>query len=67
MRYDVYSPARKITAHILLPKDKTCTALWVDECKTEYKITRIGDSNYVDFVLADLETTKVSIQIDFAN
>ena len=51
----------------LLPKDKTCTALWVDGCETDYEIKRIGESNYVDFVLTDLETSKVIIQIDFAN
>jgi hypothetical protein len=67
MRYDVYSPARKITAHILLPKDKTCVRLWVDGCEVDYKITRVGDSSYVDFVLINLESSKVSIQMDFAN
>ena len=65
MRYDVYSPARKIIAHILLPKEKSCLKLWVDECDTEYKITNIGNSKYVDFELTDIKTSKVSIQIDF--
>lgn len=67
MRYDVYSPARKMTAHILLPKEKGILKLWVDECDTEYKITNIGSSKYVDFELMDIDASKVSIQIDFAN
>ncbi|MBR6793417.1 MAG: hypothetical protein IKM48_03545 [Clostridia bacterium] len=67
IRYDVYSPARKITAHILLPKDKTCAKLWVDGCDTEYKIVSIGSSIYVDFELVDIKASKVSIQIDFDN
>lgn len=65
MRYDIYSPAQKITAHILLPKDKNCAKLWVDGCDTEYKITNIGDSKYVDFELTDINTSKISMQIDF--
>ena len=67
MRYDVYSPAKKITAHVLLPKDKNCSGLWIDGYNTEYKIATIENSNYVDFELTDIETSKVSIQIDFAN
>ena len=67
MRYDVYSPAKKITAHVLLPKDKICSGLWIDGYNTEYKIATIENSNYVDFVLTDIKSSKVSIQIDFAN
>ena len=67
MRYDVYSPAKKITAHILLPKDKNCSGLWIDGYNTEYKIATIENSNYVDFELTDIKSSKVSIQIDFAN
>ena len=67
MRYDVYSPAKKITAHILLPKDKNCSGLWIDGYNTEYKIATIENSNYVDFELMDIKSSKVSIQIDFAN
>ena len=67
MRYDVYSPAKKITAHVLLPKDKNCSGLWIDGYNTEYKIATIENSNYVDFELTDIKSSKVSIQIDFAN
>jgi hypothetical protein len=67
MRYDVYSPAKKITAHVLLPKDKNCSGLWIDGYNTEYKIAAIENSNYVDFELTDIKSSKVSIQIDFAN
>ena len=67
MCYNVYSPAKKITAHVLLPKDKNCSGLWIDGYNTEYKIATIENSNYVDFELTDIKSSKVSIQIDFAN
>ena len=30
MRYDIYSPAKRIQAHILLPKNKKCKTLLID-------------------------------------
>ena len=65
LRYDVYSPAKKITAHILLPKGKTCAKLWVDGHERAFEACAVGDSQYVDFVLNDLQSGKVSIQIEF--
>ena len=65
MRYDIYSPAKKITAHILLPKGRGCAGAFVDGQKTEYVITKVGESEYVDFELTDIKNGKVGIQIDF--
>ncbi len=65
MRYDIYSPAKKITAHILLPKGRGCAGAFVDGQKTEYVITKVGESEYVDFELTDIKVGRVSIQIDF--
>ena len=65
MRYDLYSPAKKITAHILLPKGRHCTGVFVDRRDIGYAITSVGESKYVDFELTDINGEKVSIQIDF--
>ena len=48
MRYDVYSPAKNIRAHILLPKGKTCKALLVNGTETPFTTQTVGVSNYVD-------------------
>ncbi len=66
MRYDVYSPAKSVTAHILLPKGKECQKVWVDECEAEYSISTVGESAYVDFKTDGIKSNKISIQIDFA-
>ena len=49
MRYDVYSKAEKVNAHILLPKGKTCQALYVNGAETPFEIVKVADSTYVDF------------------
>jgi len=66
MRYDIHSPAARIAAHVLLPKGKSCTHLWVDDRDTEFETVYVGDSVYVDFEVKDIKTSKISIQIDFA-
>lgn len=38
MRYDVYSPARKIKAHILLPTEKNCSKLLLNGKETDFNI-----------------------------
>lgn len=48
MRYDIYSPAKRISAHILLPKDKNCASLLLNGKNTEFAIEKIGDSEYVN-------------------
>ena len=67
MRYDIYSPAARIAAHILLPKGKTCTHLWVDGRDTEFETIYVGNSAYVDFEVKEITTSRISMQIDFAN
>ena len=63
MRYDVYSPAEKITAHILLPKDKKCTAVTVNGENVEFSSETVENSRYVNFVA--FPDKKVSIEILF--
>ena len=48
MRYDIYSPAKKISAHILLPKGKQCSTLLVNGGETAFVLERIGNSDYVN-------------------
>jgi len=48
MRYDVYSPAKKITAHILLPEGKNCAKLLVNEKETAFETEAVGSSVYVN-------------------
>lgn len=49
MRYDVYSEAEKINFHILLPEGKSCRELYADHQKTDFCISSVGNSHYVDF------------------
>lgn len=65
MRYDIYSPAKKINSHILLPKDKLCKKLFVNSSDTDFKLSHVGNSNYVDFRTDTDGTAKVSIEIIF--
>ncbi len=48
MRYDVFSPAKKISAHILLPAEKQCKKLLLNGKETAYETERIGNSVYVN-------------------
>ena len=49
MRYDVYSPAKAIKAHIMLPKGKECKELFVNGNKSDFEIEHIEKSSYVNF------------------
>lgn len=63
MRYDIESPARKIYAHILMPKDKTCVKVLVNGQEHQHHETTVGNSVYIDF---DFEPkAKSSIEILF--
>ncbi len=64
MRYDVYSPAKKISAHILLPKGKECKAVLVDSVEIPFKKVRVAASDYVDFEISELDG-KLSVEILF--
>lgn len=65
MRYDVYSPAERITAHILLPKGKTCLKLLVNSEEKEFEMKTVVNSQYVDFAVSDIANGKISIEILF--
>ena len=49
MRYDVYSPAKRIKAHILLPEGRECRTLLAGGKPQEWRRTVVGTSVYVDF------------------
>lgn len=48
MRYDIYSPAKEISAHILLPKGKACKKLLLNSKAVDFTLEKIGDSTYVN-------------------
>lgn len=50
MRYDVYSPAKKLTAHILMPKGKVCEKVLVNGEEMPFTTETVGDSQYINFV-----------------
>ena len=62
MRYDVYSPARCIHAHILLPHGASCGALLVNGTATDYETEAVGDSVYVNAVCTPKDG-KLSLEI----
>jgi len=64
MRYDVYSPAKKIKTHILLPKGKECKSVLVNSVEVPFEKVLVAQSGYVDFEISDLYG-KVSIEILF--
>ena len=63
MRYDIYSPAKRITAHILLPKGKKCAWLLVGGKEADFALERIGNSLYVNFTHS--ESGKASFELLF--
>ena len=63
MRYDVYSPAKTIRAHILLPNGKNCKALLINGKETPFSLQKVAASTYVN---ADVASNKmVSLEILF--
>ena len=65
MRYDIYSPAKKIKAHILMPKGKTCSELLVNSVEKAFSVNYVGESAYIDFDIDSVNTTPVSIEVIF--
>lgn len=65
MRYDIASPAKKIKAHILMPKGKSCQRLLVNGGETDFLKKQVGNSVYIDFDMEDIDTKPVSIEILF--
>ena len=63
MRYDVYSPAKKITSHILLPKGEKCKKLLVNGEELCFETELVGESSYVNFSCS--ANKKASFEIIF--
>ena len=63
MRYDVYSPAKTIQAHILLPKGKKCENLLIDGNDSCFETELVGESLYINFIA--YPNNKISIEILF--
>ena len=64
MRYDVYSPAKRIRAHILLPAGKACEKVLLNGKQTGFECEQIEQSAYVNF---ETEADgKASMEILFA-
>ena len=63
MRYDVYSPAGSVAAHILLPEDKTAKQVFVNEGEIPFAMVTVGEDRFVDFSAAG--NGKLAIEILF--
>ena len=51
LRYDIFSKAKKINAHILLPKGKSPAKVLVSGAETDFSEVKVADSLYVDFTV----------------
>lgn len=65
MRYDVYSPAKKIQAHILLPKGRKCAKLLINGDEAVFETELIGESSYINFT--SFASKKLSVEILFCD
>lgn len=65
MRYDIISPAGKIICHILLPEGKNCSAVYTDGKETEFAISTVGESQYVDFTITAAPNKRIKTEIVF--
>ena len=61
MRYDIDSPSKKIRAHILLPKEKTCAKILVNGQEYNYSESVVGNSVYIDFNFESEEKSRIEI------
>ena len=64
MRYDVYSPAKRIKAHILLPQGRACETVLVNGEAISFEKELVGSSLYVNFTCPT--DKKVSVEVLFA-
>lgn len=48
MRYDLYSPAKSVNAHIMLPEGKTARTLYINGKESGFTHCRVANSNYID-------------------
>ena len=51
MRYRVASPAKKLDAHILLPKGRNAARILVNGKEQNFTRSSVGESGYVDFAI----------------
>ena len=65
MRYCVDSPAREISAHILLPEGATASAVLLNGKALAFQETLVGESRYVDFSAGRLDG-RADIEILFS-
>ena len=65
MRYDIYSPAKRIRAHILLPKNKKCKTLLIDGNEYAFTSELVGESSYINFITE--ANKKLSFEILFSD
>lgn len=65
LRYDLYSPANTVRAHILLPAGKTCRSLLVDGAETPFALSTVGDSVYADVTVTGITAGKISFEVLF--
>ena len=63
MRYDLYSPARAVDAHILLPRGKECSRLLVNGREAAFTTELVGDSLYLNVTVTS--DKMVSFEIIF--
>lgn len=51
-RYHLRSPAKAVQAHLLVPVGKTPKSLRVNGLDTAFSLASVGESRYVDIVIA---------------
>ena len=64
MRYDIHSPAKKMSVRILLPKNKKACVLLINGVETDFDIYTIGESEYVRFSVDECQEN-MSFEIYF--
>lgn len=65
MRYDVYSPAKHIDVHMLVPAGRNVKSVCLNSADIEFEICNVGESKYVDFAIDNICGGKVSIELYF--
>ena len=61
LRYLLRSPAKNVTAHILLPSGTAAREVWLNGVPRTFKTTTLGDSRYVDFETEGTGTYDIEI------
>ena len=61
LRYLMRSPAKNVTAHILLPSGTAAREVWLNGVPRAFETTAVGDSRYVDFETEGTGTYDIEI------